>query len=195
VDGEADVGETEPMRDGKYGVNSITVAAAELLLTSAGGGAAVHLTPLASDGAAGRAAVPEYCFRPAPARRRPGLANYDRDALLVERWAETTMCGRAWAVMIGGDGGSISPYDKEPAFAPTCKRCLALLDRMFPPPPIHPQLPLVARLVSDLVAEHGYAEIYDVPGDQQTELRRQTSQFSFCQAAALVWCAQAVFSS
>ena len=38
---------------------------------------------------------------------------------------------------------------------------------------MHPQLPLVARLVADLVAVHGYAEIYGVPGDQLTELRRQ----------------------
>jgi hypothetical protein len=42
-----------------------------------------------------------------------------------------------------------------------------------PPPAVHPSLPLIVRLVGDTVAEHGYAELHGVPGDQQTELRRQ----------------------
>jgi hypothetical protein len=141
--------DTGPMRDGKHGVNSITVAAAELLLT-AGGGTAVHLTPTAKTGA-GQPAVPDDCFTPLAARRRPGLVNYDRAALLDARWANKTLCGRPWTQMVGGEGGSISPWDEEPEFAPTCKRCLALLDRMFPPPPMqpmHPQLPLIAALWS-----------------------------------------------
>jgi hypothetical protein len=54
-----------------------------------------------------------------------------------------------------------------------CKRYLALLDRMFPPPSVHPRLPLIVRVVTDSVAEHGYAEVRGVPGDQQTELRRR----------------------
>ena len=160
------------MREGKYGVNSITVGATELLLTSAGGGVAVHLTPVVDTGA-GQAAVPDHCFTPEAARRRPGLVNYDHAALLATRWSETTLCGRAWAVMVGGDGGSISPWNADPEFAPTCKRCLALMDRMFPTPPVHTQLPLIVRVVGDSVAEHGYAEVHGVPGDQQTELRRQ----------------------
>src|SRR5262245_7474007 len=164
--------DTGPMQEGKYGVNSITVGATELLLTSAGGGMAVHLAPVADTGAA-QAAVPDYCFTPEAARRRPGLVNYDHDALRAARWSETTLCGRAWGVMVGGDGGSISPWGADPEFAPTCKRCLALMDRMFPSPPAHPQLPLIVRVVSDSVADHGYAEVHDVPGDQQTELRRR----------------------
>ncbi|MDT5029762.1 MAG: hypothetical protein QOE61_6923 [Micromonosporaceae bacterium] len=75
--------------------------------------------------------------------------------------------------MIGGDGGSISPWDEDPEFVPTCKRCLTILDRMFPPPPVHPQLRVITRVATDSVAEHGYAEVHGVPGDQQTELRRQ----------------------
>jgi hypothetical protein len=161
------------MDEGKHGVNSITVGAAELLLTAAGGGMAVHLAAMAKAGAVGQSAVPDYCFTPEAARRRPGLANYDHDTLRAPRWSETTLCGRAWAVMVGGDGGSISPWSADPEFAPTCKRCLALLDRLFPPPSIHPRLPLIARVVTDSVAKHGYAEVHGVPGDQQTELRRQ----------------------
>jgi hypothetical protein len=160
------------MHQVKYGASSITVGAVELLLASAGGGTAVHLVPVAADGVVGQSAVADDCFTGASAGRRPGLANYDHDALLAPRWAQTTLCGRGWAVMVGGDGGSISPSE-DPEFAPTCKRCLALLDRMFPPPPAHPRLPLIVRVVADCIAEHGYAELHDVPGDQQTQLRRQ----------------------
>jgi hypothetical protein len=71
------------MHEAKYGVKSITVGAAELLLAAAGGGSAVHLAPLAKAGAVGQSAVPDYCFtaEAASTRPRPGLANYDPDAL------------------------------------------------------------------------------------------------------------------
>lgn len=36
---------------------------------------------------------------------RLAVDNYDREDLLDPRWAETTLCGRAWAVMISGEGG------------------------------------------------------------------------------------------
>jgi hypothetical protein len=156
-----------------YGVNAITVGAAELLLAVASSGSAVHLARLAEAGAVGQSAVPDYCFTAEEARHRPGLANYDPDALRTPRWSETTLCGRAWVVMVGGDGGSISPWGEDPEFVPTCKRCLAVLDRMFPPPAVHPQLSVIVRVAADSVAEYGYAEVHGVPGDQQTELRRQ----------------------
>jgi hypothetical protein len=61
------------MRDGMHGVNSITIATAELLLTDAGG-AAVHLTAEAGDGT-GQAAVPDEDVHPEALRRSPALAN------------------------------------------------------------------------------------------------------------------------
>ena len=165
--------DTGGMHEAKYGVNSITVGATELLLAAAGGGSAVHLARRAEAGALGQPAVPADRFSAEPAQRRPELANYDPDALLAPRWSATTLCGLAWVETVGGDGGSISPWGEEPEFAPTCKRCLAVLDRMFPPPPLHPQLPVIARVATDSIGEHGYAEVHGVPGDQQTELRRQ----------------------
>jgi hypothetical protein len=161
------------MHEGTYGVNAITVGAVELLLAASSGGAAVHLARLAEAADVGQSAVPGYYFEPAAARHRPGLANYDADAMRAPRWSEKTLCGRAWLVMVGGDGGSIDMWAEDPEFAPTCKRCLALLDRMFPPPPVHPQLSVMARVATDSVAADGYAEVHGVPGDQQTELRRQ----------------------
>jgi hypothetical protein len=156
----------------KHDVNSITVGTADLLLTVTGG-SAVHLSALAETQVDARPAVPEHWFAPDALRRRPGLANYSSEALRAPRWSETTLCGRIWSEMAGGEGGPISPWSEEPEFAPTCKQCLALLDRIFPPPPIHPRLPLVAQVVADSVAAHGYAEVREVPGDQQTELRKQ----------------------
>jgi hypothetical protein len=73
--------------------------------------------------------------------------------------------------MIGGEGGSLSEY-REVAFAPTCRRCLSLIDRHFPEPRADGRLQIVANLAADLVIEHGCSEIYQVPGDQQATLRK-----------------------
>lgn len=59
------------------------------------------------------------------------------------------------------------------AFAPTCRRCLALIDRHFPKPTRDSRLILVAQLAADVVVDQrGYVEIHDVPGDQHDELRK-----------------------
>jgi hypothetical protein len=100
------------------------------------------------------------------------LAGYDRAALTEPRWSQTTLCGREWAVMVGGDGGDVSGHG-EVAFAPTCRRCLTLIDRHFPKPTPDSRLTLVAQLAADVVVDRrGYAEIHGVPGDQQNQLRR-----------------------
>jgi hypothetical protein len=36
--------------------------------------------------------------------------------------------------------------------------------------------PLIVEIIADTVAEHGYAEIRNVPGDQQAALRRRSSK-------------------
>jgi hypothetical protein len=94
------------------------------------------------------------------------ILDYDRAALLQPCWAETTLCGREWANMIGGEAGPVQRYG-ETAFAPTCQRCLALMDKLFPAPTEDPRLPLVA---ADVIAEHGFCEVHHVPGDQQLAL-------------------------
>jgi hypothetical protein len=74
--------------------------------------------------------------------------------------------------MVGGDGGAIGRYG-EVAFAPTCRRCLTLIDRHFPKPAPDDRLALVAQIAADLVIDrHGFAEIHGVPGDQQDQLRK-----------------------
>jgi hypothetical protein len=137
--------ETDRVNETKHDVNSITIGAMELLLTGVGGGSVVHLATLDKTAATARSAVTDDCFAPEALRRRPGLANYDSEALRTARSSQTTLCGRVWSAMVGGDGGPISPWSEESEVAPTCKRCLALLDWMFPPPSVNPRLPVMAK--------------------------------------------------
>jgi hypothetical protein len=156
------------MPSGQHGTNVIEVNGTAMLLTTTSGGVAVHLTAVAADPAGGREAVSDFYFSE---DHGEAMAGYDRAALAEPLWSPTTLCGRHWAIMVGGEGSAIG-YS-EVAFAPTCRRCLALIDRHFPRPTPDARLTLVAQLVADVVVDQrGYAEIHDVPGDQQDELRR-----------------------
>ncbi|GIJ47401.1 hypothetical protein Val02_42870 [Virgisporangium aliadipatigenens] len=106
------------------GPNVIDIHGAPMLLTTSGGGGAVHLTAAAAAPAAGREAVPHRYFHDGGVDRGDVAAGSDRAVLTAPRWATATLCGRPWAVMVGGDGTAISRYG-EIAYAPTCRRCLA----------------------------------------------------------------------
>ncbi|WP_033346366.1 hypothetical protein [Catenuloplanes japonicus] len=154
-----------------FGPNVIEVSGTAMLLTTTGGGVAIHLTASAETAAAGQEAVADFYFDE-EADGTHGLAGYDRHALTEPRWSEKTLCGREWAVMVGGDGGAIGRFG-EVAFAPTCRRCLTILDRHFPTPVADDRLVLVAQLAADVVIDQrGFAEIHHVPGDQQDTLRK-----------------------
>lgn len=155
-----------------YGANTIEANGISMLLTVAGGDA-VHLTRLADPGVLGRAAIDDRYLDDSQLSQVPTRANYDRDALLAPRWSDKTICGRDWAMMIGGEGGTLGQWDDVTAFAPTCRKCLASLDKLFPAPTDNERLPLIAQVVADLIVEHGFAEIHDVPGDQLAALRKQ----------------------
>lgn len=149
-----------------HGVNTIQAGDLTFLLTVTSGGTAVHLTSEKSE--SGREAVEEYWLD--KTQDLPSVRNYDRAALLEPRWSATTLCGREWAIMAAHDGGPLTRYS-EAAYAPTCGRCLSLMDKHFPKPPADNRLELVAQVTADLVCEHGYAEVHHVPGDQQAALR------------------------
>ena len=155
----------------RHGVNAINANGKQLLLTETSGGAVVHLTAPAGSGEAGRGAVPDHYFNPAGMGTPALKQNYEKAALLDPQWAEKTLCGRLWVSMASGEGGLLHEFDVDQAFAPTCKRCLALMDKLFPVPKPDDRLGLVTRIVTDLVLENGYAEIQSVPGDQQAALR------------------------
>jgi hypothetical protein len=151
----------------RYGPNVVDVAGSLMLLATTGGGTSVHLVAPESTPESGRGAVEDFHFD-----ADQSAALYDRGALAERKWSSATLCGRAWAVMVGGEGGPIGVHG-ETAFAPTCRRCLSLIDRFSPQPTLDPRHSLVVDLVVRTVLDKGFAEVHGVPGDQQTELRRQ----------------------
>jgi hypothetical protein len=148
------------MSDARRDINAFVAGSVPLLVTVTSSGRAIHLTAGAGAGAGRRGAVPEHY------REEARTFGYDPADVADPRWAETTLCGRPWLLMAGGDGD-----EDEAIAAPSCRRCLALMDRFFPAPEPDERLPLVAHLLADAVAGHGYAEITAVPGDQQAGLR------------------------
>jgi hypothetical protein len=143
-------------------LNVIEVGGKQFLLTATAGDA-IHLTREADREESGQAAVPDHYLE--------GFERtYDMAAILEPKWAEKTLCGRQWILMEGdrdGDG------EGEARYAPSCRRCLALLDALFPAPKLDDRFPLIVRIIVDTVLEHGTAEILGVPGDHQSALRRE----------------------
>ncbi|OHV54012.1 hypothetical protein CcI156_03450 [Frankia sp. CcI156] len=156
----------------KFGVNAVDVGGRSMLLTVTSGGDVIHLARLADLESSGRGAVHDFYFDSSRPHLSPTAAHYVREELLAPRWAETTLCGSVWAVMVGGEGGPLRE-DGRVAFAPTCRRCLTLIDRFYPTPRADRRLSLVAQLAADVVCEQGFAEVRSVPGDQQAELRKR----------------------
>ncbi|MGH3164484.1 MAG: hypothetical protein ACRDN0_01150 [Trebonia sp.] len=150
------------MSDTHRDVNAIRAGSMTLLVTVTSGGTAIHLTREAGPGQPRRGAVPEHY------RGQARGFGYDPAEVADPRWAETTMCGRKWLLMAGGDAD-----EDEATAAPSCRRCLALMDRFFPAPELDDRFPLVVHLLADTVTDHGYAEIRAVPGDHQSALRGQ----------------------
>jgi hypothetical protein len=74
--------------------------------------------------------------------------------------------------MAGDDGGDADEPGDE-AFAPTCRRCLAIMDKLFPETVLDDRFALIVQIITDTVTEHGYAEMRNVPGDQHAVLRKQ----------------------
>ena len=146
----------EPRR----GLNVIAVVSRQFLLTATAGDA-VHLTREIHSGESGQPAVPGHYVDDFE-------QTYDVAAMLAPKWAETTLCGRQWILMEGDRDGE----EGEASDAPSCRRCLALLDKLFPAPKLNEQFPLIVQVITDTVLEYGTAEILDVPGDQQAALRR-----------------------
>ena len=76
----------------------------------------------------GRGAVPDHYFNVEGMGTPVLKQNYDKSAVLDQYWAEKTLCGRMWTSMASGDSGLLHEFDVDQAFAPTSRRCLALMD-------------------------------------------------------------------
>ena len=148
--------------------NTITIH--ERLYLLAGVGVAAHLVAEAGPAEPGRAiAVHEDDARLNPA--------YDEADLVDVRWRVSTLCGRPDWFMAPREVGSAYelPWlgDGEPVYAPTCRRCLRILDRQFAPPDADDRLTWnVIRCVEEL-GRWGCFMIDGVPAEQMELLRDQ----------------------
>jgi hypothetical protein len=152
-------------------INAIRIGDAEYLLTVTAGDA-VHLTRETGPGETGQSAVPDRYLSPGPGQPA-SLRGHDHTALARPRWEAATLCGREWLTMAGISLWDGEDLDEEDASAPSCRRCLALMDKLFPEPELDDRFGLALQAITGTVAEHGYAEMWNVPGDQQAALRKQ----------------------
>jgi hypothetical protein len=151
-------------------VNAIRISATEYLLTVTGGDA-VHLTR-EGPGESGQSAVPEHYPGQGQVQLAVLLRGYDPAAITAPRWAPATLCGREWLTMAGSRWWDDDLGDADAA-APSCRGCLALMDKLFPAPELDGRFDLAVQVIAGTVAEHSYAEMRDVPGDQRATLRKQ----------------------
>lgn len=145
----------------RRGLNVIEVSGKQFLLTATAG-VAIHLTRETDSEESGQPAVPDYYVNDFE-------QTYDIAAVLEPKWEETTLCGRQWILMEADRDGE----EGEALYAPSCRRCLALLDKLFPVPKLNDHFPLIVQVITDTVVEYGTAEILNVPGDQQAALRKE----------------------
>jgi hypothetical protein len=124
--------------------NSISVLGRDLLLVDVGGGAETHLAEVA-DG-------PGRSVRP---KRNEG-------APLVGRWSDSTLCGRTWNRM-SASADELLPLWRDPAFAPTCRGCLRVLDSWFPTAATPSGVWLLAAVVAEEVTRFSSTYVTGVP--------------------------------
>lgn len=153
------------------GVNAVRIGDREFLLTVTAGDA-VHLSRETGPDETARSAVPDRDLGSRHVDSGARWRAYDRAALAAPRWAEATLCGRQWIAMADDNDGDADGVGDE-AYAPSCRRCLAIMDKLFPEPSLNDRFDLIVQVITDTVAQHGYAEMWNVPGDQQAALRKQ----------------------
>lgn len=124
--------------------NSISVLSRDLLLVDVGSGAETHLAEV-SDG---------------PGRSAQHQGNEAEPP--VGRWSHSTLCGRTWNRMAAG-ADELLPLWRDPAFAPTCRGCLRVLDSWFPAADAPPGVWLLAAVVSEEVTRFSSTYVTGVP--------------------------------
>ena len=124
--------------------NSISVLGRDLLLVDVGGGAETHLAEVA-DG--------------------PGVpldTRATRVPRFVGRWSDSTLCGRTWNRMAAG-ADEMLPLWRDPAFAPTCRGCLRILDSWFPTADTPSGVWLLAAVAAEEVTRFSSTYVTGVP--------------------------------
>lgn len=102
---------------------------------------------------------------------------YEASALTDASWSPRTLCGRDEWVMCPTEAGrafqSMWNGREEAVPAPTCRRCLRILDKQFAPPAADERLGWnVIRSVEEL-EQWGCLHILGVPADQAELLRKK----------------------
>lgn len=124
--------------------NSISVLGRDLLLVDVGSGTETHLAEV-SEG-------------PGRSARHQG----NEDVPLAGRWNPSTLCGRTWNRMAAG-ADELLPLWRDPAFAPTCRRCLRILDSWFPTADTPSGVWLLAAVVAEEVTKFSSTYVTSVP--------------------------------
>ncbi|MEZ5383762.1 MAG: hypothetical protein R2754_18435 [Microthrixaceae bacterium] len=125
--------------------NSISVLGRDLLLVDVGSGAETHLAEVAAG--------------PGRSDRHQG----NEDAPPQGRWNPSTLCGRTWNRMAAGADELLLPLWRDPAFAPTCRRCLHILDAWFPTADAPSGVWLLAAVVAEEVTKFSSTYVTGVP--------------------------------
>lgn len=154
-------------------LNAIVVDGRRLLLGETVGGLAVHLIAMAVGTGDARPAVPALWLERTSRGYVDSIVSYSSPLLLDRCWCSRTLCGIEWEAMAAGEAGPLRA-SQEPGLSPTCRRCLASLDRHFPDPTPDERIGLLALLIAQAVEDHGSAEVVGVPGDQLKALRAAT---------------------
>lgn len=115
-----------------------------LLLVDVGSGAETHLAEVA-DGPG-----------------RSALHQGNEAAPPVGRWEHSTLCGRTWNRMAAG-ADELLPLWRDPAFAPTCRGYLRVLDSWFPTMETPSGVWLLAAVVAEEVTRSSSTYVTGVP--------------------------------
>lgn len=148
--------------------NKITVHGRIYVLAWVGANA-VHLVAEAGAEGAVRPIMNHAGAEPNPA--------YDPDELTNASWATRTLCGRGEWIMCPTEAGrafvSMSNGREDAVVAPSCKRCLTILDKQFAEPAPAERLGWNVIRAMEQLQEWGCVHILGVPADQAELLRRR----------------------
>lgn len=137
----------------EQGENRLSVLGRELLLVDVGGGFETHLAREA-EGPGRSSVLPDHTVEPEPGP-----------------WEPSTMCGRTWHRMAAG-ADDLLPLWADPAFAPTCRGCLRILDAWFPSTEAPPGIYLLAAVVTEDVTRFSSTYVTGIPAEHLEATRR-----------------------
>jgi hypothetical protein len=149
-------------------LNTITIHGRSYVLAWVGANAA-HLVAEAGAEGPARPIMSHAGAEPNPA--------YDPGELTNASWATRTLCGRRDWIMCPTEAGRafVSMWNgrEDAVLAPSCKRCLAILDKQFAEPAPAERLGWNVIRAMEQLQEWGCVHVLGVPADQAELLRKR----------------------